>query len=139
MVSSRDVPSTQISNLLSALQGLGQRLEESGNDVTQAQEQVTHGLEEAAQYWKTVQSKKKTALDESLSKIGGGKGGGGGGSNSGGGGRFFGGGRQALGGFWGGHGSSGTSDAGGGGGAPSNNPRRSSKRSRGGIGGNFLT
>lgn len=124
VVLSRDVSPEQISDLLSALEGLGRRLEESGKDVAEAQEQVTQGLEETAQYWISVQSQKKTSLDETHNR-GTGSGGasiGGGQSSS----RFYGGGRQDP-------------------GAPRsgsqgiNNPRRSSKRSRGGMAGNFLS
>ena len=127
VVSSRDVPPTQISNLLSALQGLEQRLEESQNDVTDAQEQVTQGLEGTAQYWKSIHSQEKALLDEFLSKGGNSKGGMGGGERpsslaS----LLFDGGRQVSGGLMG-HGSTGGSDAAKG--------RRSSKRSRGGPAG----
>lgn len=124
VVSSRDVSSTQIPNLLAALQGLSHRLEESRKDVAIAQKQVTQGLEDSAQYWKAVQDQHKTGKDKSHSK-GSCKSGfdnsGGQSSSS----RFFGG---LTGGFLNQRAS----------GSPSSNPRRSSKRSRGGMGGNFL-
>lgn len=66
VVVSRDVdPTTQIPLLLSALQDLGQRLEASGAELAQAEGQVTQRLEEADQYWKAVQDKRKTAQAES--------------------------------------------------------------------------
>jgi len=131
VVLSRDVSPDQISDLLSALEGLGQRLEESGKDVAEAQEQVTQGLDETAQYWMSVQSQKKISLDETHTKgTGGGSSSGGGQSSS----RFYGGGRQDSGAFPGQGHTTGSSGAQG-----INNPRRSSKRSRGGMAGNFLS
>jgi len=134
VVLSRDVSPEQISDLLSAVEGLGQRLAESGNDVGKAQEQVTQGLEETAHYWISVQSKKKMSLDEIHTKgtDGGGTFSEGGHLSS----RFFGGGRQAPGAF---SGQGSTDSAGPGSGSQGINPRRSSKRSRGGMAGNFLT
>jgi hypothetical protein len=134
VVLSRDVSPDQISDLLSALEGLGQRLGESGKDVAEAQEQVTQGLDETAQYWMSVQSQKKMSLEETHTK---GTGGGTGGSSSGGGtssSRFYGGGSQDPGSFPGQGRTTGSSGAQG-----LNNPRRSSKRSRGGMAGNFLS
>jgi hypothetical protein len=128
VVSSRDIPLTLIPSLLSELQGLGRRLVESGIEVTQAQEQVTQGLQDTAQYWKNVRrnQKKTTTKDEAFSKGAFSKGGSSGGDgvvarsifggNSGG----------TQGNFW--HESSGASSSG---------RSRSTKRSRGGMSGNF--
>jgi hypothetical protein len=128
IVSSRDIPVTLIPSLLSELQGLGRRLEESEIEVTQAQEQVTQGLKDTAQYWKDVRNQKKTTTkDEAFSKGGSNSSGGGGGDgvvarsifggNSGG----------TQGNFW--HESSGAGGSG---------RSRSTKRSRGGMSGSFL-
>jgi hypothetical protein len=132
VVLSRDVSPDRIPDLLLALEGLGQRLEESGKDVAEAQEHVTQGLEETAQFWMSLQSQKKLSL-------GGGdaKGSVGVGVPSGvGQPRFFAGGRQGPGGFAGPSGSGPTFGTGASQGM--NNPRRSSKRSRGGMAGSFL-
>jgi len=118
VVSSRDIPSTRIPNLLSELQGLDQRLEESGIEVTQTQEQVTKGLEDAAHYWKTVRKQKNTAQDESFSKVSGG------------------GGTSITRGFFGEHSGENRHESSSGG-PGINNPRKSSKRSRGGMSGKF--
>jgi len=118
VVSSRDIPPTLIPNLLSELQGLGQRLEESGIEVTQAQEQVTKGLEDAAMHWKTVRKQKNTTQDESFSKVVGGVG------------------TSTARGFFGEHSGENWHESSGGG-LGISNPRKSSKRSRGGMSGNF--
>ena len=134
VVLARDVSPGHILDLLSALEGLGQRLEESGKDVAKAQEQVTQGLEKTAEYWISVQSQKKISLVEIHTK-----GTGSGGASSGGGqssSRFFGGGRQGPGTILG-QGSTGSGAPGSG--SQGINSRRSSKRSRGGMAGNFPT
>ena len=126
---SRDVLPEHIPDLLSALEGLGQRLEESGNDVAVAQEHVTQGLEETAQFWKSVQSREKESLEKMHAK-GGGAPGGGGLLGS----RFFSGGRQGAGTSLS-QGNTGSTSPGSG--SQGINSRRSSKRSRGGMLGNF--
>lgn len=125
VVSSRDVPPSHISNLLSALRGLGQRLEENVKDVALAQDQVTQEIAGTTNHWKSVQLQRKKLLEDSLSRGGGNRSGGDGASSLAS--RIFEGGRQ--GGFIG----SGSSDASAG------NLRRSSKRSRGGLAGKFVT
>ena len=133
VVLSRDVPTERISDLLSALVGLEQRLEESGDDAAKVQAQVTQGLEETANFWISVQNEKKNSLDEIHAK----------GSNTSGSPsgvgsslRLFGGGIQDSGSFSGQGSSVGVAP-----GSSSQviNPRRSSKRSRGGMAGSFLT
>mmetsp|Transcript_21743 Transcript_21743/g.35001 ORF Transcript_21743/g.35001 Transcript_21743/m.35001 type:complete len:312 (+) Transcript_21743:36-971(+) len=116
VVCARDVPTTQIPRLLAALKGLGRRLESSENEVAQAQGQVTQGLEEASQFWCSIQEKKKTAQSESMFK-----GSGAGGAAS----------QQRPFGF---DPSGGDSRS-----AARSSSSRSSKRSRGGFGGNFAT
>mmetsp|Transcript_70658 Transcript_70658/g.143495 ORF Transcript_70658/g.143495 Transcript_70658/m.143495 type:complete len:345 (+) Transcript_70658:235-1269(+) len=129
VVLSRDVSPGEIPDLLSALRGLGQRLEESGEDLVQAQEQVTLGLEYTANYWKSVQRSvqkmENIAYEERLLKSG--SGGPGGGEHSVSSSRFLGGGR--IGSMFG---QRGTSSA-------ETGARRSSKRSRGGMAGNLVT
>jgi hypothetical protein len=71
VVTSRDVPPSQMPDLITALKGLEQRLEASENEVGQAERHVIGGLEEAAQYWKSVQERKKAAQSESMYKVGG--------------------------------------------------------------------
>ena len=125
VVSSRDIPPTLIPSLLSELQGLGRRLEESGIEVTQAQEQVTQGLQDTAQYWKNVRNQKKTTTKDGSNNSGGGGGGGGDGAVAR---SIFGGNSEGTqGNFW--HESSGAGGSG---------RSRSTKRSRGGMSGNFL-
>mmetsp|Transcript_3249 Transcript_3249/g.3449 ORF Transcript_3249/g.3449 Transcript_3249/m.3449 type:complete len:343 (-) Transcript_3249:393-1421(-) len=119
VVSSRDIPPTLIPNLLSELQGLSQRLEENGIEVTQAQEQVTKGLVDAAMHWKKVRKQKNTTQDESFSKVVGDV------ATS-----------TARGGFFGEHSEENWHESSGGS-FGINNPRKSSKRSRGGMSGNF--
>mmetsp|Transcript_18378 Transcript_18378/g.42179 ORF Transcript_18378/g.42179 Transcript_18378/m.42179 type:complete len:319 (+) Transcript_18378:122-1078(+) len=70
VVLSRDVPPAQISNLLSALRGLEQRLEESRIDVVGAQKEVAQGLEGTVAYWKFIHLKKSVDLKDSLFKEG---------------------------------------------------------------------
>ena len=134
VVLSRDVPSSRISDLIAALQSLGQRLEESQNDLAGTQHEVAQDLKETTDYWKFVHSQRKALLEESSSKGGGSKGPVGGGEGpptvaS----RLFDAGRQRPGGRTG-HGSIGGSDA-----SRSSNVGRSSKRSRGGLAGKFVT
>jgi hypothetical protein len=125
VVSSRDIPPTLIPSLLSELQGLGRRLEKSGIEVTQAQEQVTQGLQDTAQYWKNVRNQKKTSTKDEAFPKGGSNGGGGDGVVA----RSIFGGKSGgtQGNLW--HESSGAGGSG---------RSRSTKRSRGGMSGNFL-
>lgn len=113
VVSSRDVRLTHVPDLLLQLRGLETRLEESGIEVSHAQKNVSRGLENAAQYWKSIRKTKKKTQEEYMSKSGGGTDGGSGTSAAR---AFFG---EIV------------------GGASINNPRRSSKRSRGGMSGNY--
>ena len=113
---SRDVPPSQIGDLLAALKGLERRIEASEKEVGQAEGQVMGGLQSAAQYWKAVQEKKKAAQSDAMYK-----GAGQGGSSQ----------RGVFGGVaaqW--------LDSGGAGARSTSS--RSNKRSRGGLGGNFV-
>mmetsp|Transcript_21955 Transcript_21955/g.52259 ORF Transcript_21955/g.52259 Transcript_21955/m.52259 type:complete len:350 (+) Transcript_21955:124-1173(+) len=133
VVLSRDVPTKRISDLLSALVGLEQRLEESGDDATKVQAKVTQGLEETANFWISVQNEKKTSLDEIYAKGSTASGSStGDGSSS----RLFSGGIHDSRTF---SGPGNTVGMAPGGGSQVINPRRSSKRSRGGMAGSFLT
>ncbi len=108
VVLSRDVASTSLPGLLSALEGLGQRLLESQASVADAQEQVTDNLSKTAEYWTSSLQDQKKYVDDKGS------------------GMRFGGDRQIP-----GSSSSGSASA-------SIDLRRSSKRSRGGMAGSFL-
>jgi hypothetical protein len=114
---SRDVPPSQVGDLLAALKGLERRLEAGENEVGQAEGQVMGGLQSAAQYWKTVEEKKKAVQSDAMLK----------GSGQGG--------ASQRGAFAGSPGAQ-WLDSGGAGARPSSS--RSNKRSRGGLGGNFV-
>jgi len=64
VVLSRDVAPSSLSGLLSALEGLGQRLQESQTSVAEAQEQVTDNLSKTAEYWTTSLQEQKKYLDD---------------------------------------------------------------------------
>ena len=55
----RDVPLSSIGNLVSDLQGLMQRLQDSSVDLETAYTQVTQQLEQDQQYWKSVKERKQ--------------------------------------------------------------------------------
>eukprot|EP00536_Pseudo-nitzschia_multiseries_P014084 jgi/Psemu1/245876/estExt_Genewise1.C_6540020 len=131
VVSSRDVPPAQISNLLSALRGLEKRLEESRIGLASAQEEVTQGLEGTVQYWKSIHNEKSAHLKETLFKDGSSKGAMGGGEGPGS--RRMDIRRQGTAGVVFPGGAVG-SDA-----AQNNSLRRSSKRSRGGMATKLVT
>mmetsp|Transcript_17557 Transcript_17557/g.36194 ORF Transcript_17557/g.36194 Transcript_17557/m.36194 type:complete len:292 (+) Transcript_17557:147-1022(+) len=64
VVLSRDVAPSSLSGLLEALEGLGQRLEESQTSVSHAQEQVTENLQTTAEYWTNSLQNQKKFMDE---------------------------------------------------------------------------
>jgi hypothetical protein len=66
IVCSRDVPPQQIPRLLAALKGLGKRLEISEKEISQAQNQVTKGLNQATNFVKSVKEHQKMAQSESF-------------------------------------------------------------------------
>lgn len=68
VVLSRDVAPESVSGLLSALTGLGQRLEESEQTLGSAQHEVTRGLETTAKHWAGLQSQKDIHLEGLHSK-----------------------------------------------------------------------
>ena len=64
IVLSRDVASESVAGLLSALQGLGQRLEQSQQDVGNAQGEVTNSLQSTADHWNALEAQKKIPMDD---------------------------------------------------------------------------